>query len=32
MVFGNLPKGESVKLAYPSQDVPSYNVDLKCGM
>lgn len=29
MVFGNLPKGESVKLAYPSQDVPSYNVDLK---
>ena len=29
MVFGNLPKGESVKLVYPSQDVPSYNVDLK---
>lgn len=29
MVFGNLPKGESVRLAYPSQDVPSYNVDLK---
>ena len=29
MVFGNLPEGESVKLAYPSQDVPSYNVDLK---
>lgn len=29
MVFGNLLKGESVKLAYPSQDVPSYNVDLK---
>ena len=25
----NLPEGESVKLAYPSQDVPSYNVDLK---
>lgn len=29
MVFGNLAEGESVKLAYPSQDVPSYNVDLK---
>lgn len=28
IVFGNLPEGESVKLAYPSQDIPSYNVDL----
>ncbi|NPD91737.1 type VI secretion system Vgr family protein [Xylanibacter muris] len=28
-VFGNLPEGEDVKLVYPSQDVPSYNVDLK---
>lgn len=29
LVFGNLPQGESVKLVYPSQDIPSYNVDLK---
>lgn len=29
IIFGNLIEGESVKLAYPSQDVPSYNVDLK---
>ena len=28
-VFGNLPQGEMVKLAYPSQDIPSYNIDLK---
>lgn len=28
IVFGNLPEGDSVKLAYPSQDIPSYNVDL----
>lgn len=29
IVFGNLPKGENIKLVYPSCDVPSYNVDLK---
>lgn len=29
IVFGNLPEGEDIKLAYPSQDVPSYNVELK---
>ena len=29
LVFGNLPQGETVKLAYPSQDIPSYNVELK---
>lgn len=29
LVFGNLPQGDSVKLAYPSQDIPSYNVELK---
>lgn len=29
IVFGNLPEGETVKLAYPSRDVPTYNVDLK---
>lgn len=29
IVFGNLPEGENIKLAYPSQDVPSYNVNLK---
>ena len=29
IIFGKLIEGESVKLAYPSQDVPSYNVDLK---
>lgn len=29
IIFGTLIEGESVKLAYPSQDVPSYNVDLK---
>lgn len=28
IVFGNLPEGESVRLAYPCQDIPSYNVDL----
>ena len=28
-VFGNLPEGESIKLVYPSRDVPSYSVDLK---
>lgn len=28
IAFGNLPEGETVKLAYPSQDIPSYNVDL----
>lgn len=28
IVFGNIPEGETVKLAYPSQDIPSYNVDL----
>lgn len=28
IVYGNLPEGETVKLAYPSQDIPSYNVDL----
>ena len=28
IVFGNLPEGETVKLAYPSQDITSYNVDL----
>lgn len=29
IVFGNLPEGENIKLAYPSRDVPSYNVDIK---
>lgn len=29
IIFGNLPKGECVKLSYPSQDIPSYSVDLK---
>ena len=29
LVFGNIPQGDSVRLAYPSQDIPSYNVDLK---
>ena len=29
IVFGNLSEGENVKLAYPSRDVPSYNVDIK---
>lgn len=28
LVFGNLPEGENVKLAYPSQDIPSYSIDL----
>lgn len=28
-VFGVLPQGDAVRLAYPSQDVPSYSVDLK---
>ena len=29
LVFGNLKKQDSVRLAYPSKDIPSYNVDLK---
>lgn len=29
MVFGNLKKKDSVRLSYPSQDIPSYNVNLK---
>lgn len=29
LVFGNLPKGECVKLVYPSQDIPDYSVDLR---
>lgn len=29
MVFGNLVKEETVRLNYPSKDIPSYNVDLK---
>lgn len=29
LVFGKLLVGESIKLAYPSQDVPSYNVEIK---
>lgn len=29
IVFGNLPKGECISLAYPSQDIPSYSIDLK---
>ena len=28
IVFGNLPEGECVRLAYPGQDIPSYNVNL----
>ncbi len=28
-VFGVMPDGERVKLTYPSQDIPSYNVDLR---
>ena len=28
-IFGTLPQGESVKLSYPSQDIPSYSIDLK---
>lgn len=28
-VFGKLPQGEVVKLIYPSQDIPSYNIDLR---
>lgn len=28
-IFGNLPQGEMVKLIYPSQDIPSYNIDLR---
>lgn len=28
-VFGRMPEGERIKLAYPSRDIPSYNVDLK---
>lgn len=29
LVFGNLKKRDSVRLSYPSKDIPSYNVDLK---
>jgi len=29
LVFGKLPEGEAVRLTYPSQDIPSYDVDLK---
>lgn len=29
MVFGQLVPQDNVRLAYPSQDIPSYNVDLK---
>lgn len=29
LVFGQLPKGEQIRLSYPSQDIPSYNVDLQ---
>lgn len=28
-VFGNLKKGESVCLNYPSKDIPSYSIDMK---
>ena len=29
LVFGNLKKQDSVRLAYPSKDIPAYNVDLR---
>ena len=29
LVFGNLKKQDSVRLSYPSKDIPSYSVDLK---
>ena len=29
MVFGNMISQETVKLNYPSKDIPSYNVDLR---
>lgn len=29
LVFGNLKKQDSVRLSYPSKDIPSYNVDLR---
>ncbi len=29
MVFGQIVKGDTVTLGYPSQDLPSYNVDLQ---
>lgn len=29
LIFGNLLPKESVRLAYPSQDIPSYNVNLR---
>lgn len=29
VVFGILPEGETIKLKYPSQDIPSYNVELR---
>ncbi len=31
LVFGQLPGGESVKLKYPSVDIPSYQVNLQMG-
>ena len=29
LVFGQLPEGETVRLNYPSHDIPSYQVDLQ---
>lgn len=29
LVFGNLKKQDSVRLSYPSKDIPSYSVDLR---
>ena len=29
LIFGNIPEGENIKLVYPSQDVPSYSIDIK---
>ena len=29
LIFGNLKRQDSVRLSYPSKDIPSYNVDLK---
>ena len=29
MIFGNLKKRDAVRLAYPSKDIPSYNVQLR---
>lgn len=28
LIFGQLPEGESVRLSYPSHDIPDYQVDL----